>query len=146
MRQKHYIYLFKKNIPNVVVRIEDPIEKIHCWAFSRIEVLQRLNDNPKVFHWKSINMPFRGELILSHLENFNTSLKNQIIIDIPKRTRALQQWINARLDDVFDIKTKAESPFGNQHAFCEIKTLYRTRYKNYFEMRSWRASVWEGLL
>ena len=46
--------------PDVIVRIEEPIEKVHGWTFNEIEVFQRLNDNPKVFHWKQVTLPFRG--------------------------------------------------------------------------------------
>lgn len=31
-----YIYLFKKMNPDVIVRIKEPTEKIHCWAFREI--------------------------------------------------------------------------------------------------------------
>jgi len=49
----------------------------------------KLNDNPKVSHWKSIQFPFRGELILSQLESFNKILNEEIEECIPRKTKEL---------------------------------------------------------
>lgn len=63
--QTQYIYFFKRDVPDVIVRVYEPLEKIHSWIFKELEVLQRLNDNPRVFHWKHVYMPLNGELVLS---------------------------------------------------------------------------------
>lgn len=64
------LYLYKQKLPEIVVRLLQPVEKIHGWAFTELEVLQKMNDNPKVFHWKSLLIPFKGELVLSLLPDF----------------------------------------------------------------------------
>ena len=91
-----------------MARICEPLEKIHCYTFREVEVLQQLNDNPKVFHWKHLYLPFRGELILTILEDFNKSLRDELEAAIPRKTKALERWLAATLDDVFLIKIKSQ--------------------------------------
>jgi hypothetical protein len=64
------LYVYKEKHPDIIVRLLNPVEKIHGWAFTELEVLQKMNDNPKVFHWKSLIIPFKGELVLSLLLDF----------------------------------------------------------------------------
>jgi hypothetical protein len=90
-------------------------------------------------------MIFKGELILSLLENFSEKL-NEEIDTIPKKTVALEKWMNEPIKDIFSIKKRSGTSFECEHAFFEIKMLIRSRYVNYFEMTAWRAKEWSGLL
>ena len=69
------LYIHKENHPNIIVKILSPKEKIHGWSFQNIELKQRLNDNPLIFHWKTTTIPFKGELISSILDTLNHCLK-----------------------------------------------------------------------
>jgi len=58
-------------MPSIIVMLHSPTEKIHGWVFKEVEILQQLNDNPKVSHWKSTTFPYRGEMFLESLQKFN---------------------------------------------------------------------------
>lgn len=140
------LYIYKRANPDVILRIPEPTEKIHGWVVTHIEVLQRLNDNPMVFHWKQVTLPFKGELILSLLPDFNRILRTEIEEAIPRKTPALVRWLQQDIEDVVLIRSRRAESFGFEHELMEVTTIYRTRYKNYFEMRSWRSSQWQKLL
>lgn len=59
------LYIFKRGKDNVIVRLGEIAPKIHCWHFKTVEVLQKLNDNPKVYHWKAVDFGVSGSLILT---------------------------------------------------------------------------------
>lgn len=87
--QRQAIYFFKRGLPDVIVRVLEPLEKMHSWTFRELEVLQRLNDNPRVFHWKHLFLPIIGELVLTELDAFNRFLKEELEEAVPKRTKSL---------------------------------------------------------
>ena len=65
------LYIYKEGHTDVIVRLINPVENIQGWRCKLIEILQKKNDNPRVFHWKSQTIKYKGELIPSLLENFN---------------------------------------------------------------------------
>ena len=87
--QTQFIYFFKRGLPDVIVRVREPVEKMHAWTFRELEVLQRLNDNPRVCHWKHLFLPLDGQLVMSELQAFNRLLKEEIEEAIPKRAKSL---------------------------------------------------------
>lgn len=141
-----FLYLFKKNFPEIAVRLYNPVEKIHGWTFTDIEIVQKMNNNPRLYHWKTTRFDFRGELILTSMKDFNKRVIEEIEDMVPKRTINLQSWMDADLSEVFEINSKGKEDFGGEHAFIEVRALCHNRYINYFELRSWRSTTWEGLL
>jgi hypothetical protein len=61
------LFIFKQKSPKIVVYCPNPIKKIHGWSLNKIIVLQQMNDNPLVFHYKSVTIPFVTDLVLSLL-------------------------------------------------------------------------------
>jgi hypothetical protein len=51
---------------------------------------------------------------------------------IPKKTKALEIWMESELTEVFGINKKISEGFGGEHAFIEVKPLCHNRYINYF--------------
>ncbi len=40
--------------------------------------------------------------------------------------------MEAEIVDIFSIRKRSGEDFGSEHAFMEVKALYRNRYVNYF--------------
>ena len=54
------LFVYKEGHPDIIVKIINPTEKIHGWACRTVEISQKRNDNPLVFHWKCETIEYQG--------------------------------------------------------------------------------------